>query len=293
MKPPASPYLVIDGDTIAFIAAAAVQTNFEDEHGMVSPRASIREGEVVVDNLLCAVGVRLDEDERWAICLSDPSGDNWRKDVDPQYKANRVNQAKPLILGAMKQYLRDRYRAEHKARLEADDMVGIALTAVLDLDGDEDRRPLAIGRDKDFRTIPGWHLTVGEKEHRYISVEEADAFFLAQVLAGDRVDGFDGCPGIGMTRAERIIAKPFRLVPQKGVITRGKNKGQETTKWFEEPTEDIWECITTHYEKAGLQEADALRTARLARILRYGEYDFETAEVRLWEPHMIQGRNER
>ena len=36
------------------------------------------------------------------------------------------------------------------------------------------------------------------------------------------------------------------------------------------------------FEKAGLSEEDALENAMLARILRDGEYNNETGEVKLW-----------
>ena len=38
------------------------------------------------------------------------------------------------------------------------------------------------------------------------------------------------------------------------------------------------------YAKAGFGEDYALTMARLARILRDGEYDFNTKKVNLWEP---------
>ena len=110
---------------------------------------------------------------------------------------------------------------------------------------------------------------------------------MIQALAGDAIDGFAGCPGIGMKRAAEIIDNPTRLVPQEGVKTRGVNKGEAVTRWMAEPTRDYWACIVSHYHKAGLTEEDALKTARLARILRHGEYNPETEELRLWTPDSL------
>jgi hypothetical protein len=299
LTPPAPKvHLLIDGDTIAFIAAAAVQTNFEDEWGNVSPRASILEGTTVIDNMLFNIGRGLGATEResWTIPLSDPSGANWRFEVEPTYKQNRKAQSRPLILNHLKQYLREAYRAFHWVDLEADDVIGILMTDPL-FHNDVMDTLIAVGRDKDFNTIPGLHHTIGDMEGtklrvRGVSAKDAQDFFLAQVLAGDRVDGFPGCPGVGMARAKAIVASPVRLKPSKGVITRGKNKGQEVTKWVAEPTGDVWEAIVTHYEKAGLGEAEALKTARLARILRHGEHALASADddtvVELWEPSKIE-----
>jgi DNA polymerase-1 len=108
---------------------------------------------------------------------------------------------------------------------------------------------------------------------------------MVQSLAGDRVDGYAGCPGIGMERSKRILSDPKELVPEHGVVTRGARKGQATTKWVSKPTDSMWRCIVTHYEKAGRDEAEALLNARLARILRAGEYDRETGAVKLWVPN--------
>ena len=123
---------------------------------------------------------------------------------------------------------------------------------------------------------------------REVTQWEADRFHLIQTLAGDATDGFYGCPGLGMTRAATIIDNPVRLVPQDGVKTRGVNKGDVVTRWMAEPTSDYWACIVSHYRKAGLGEPEALVTARLARILRHGEYDRETEVVTLWTPEMLR-----
>ena len=112
---------------------------------------------------------------------------------------------------------------------------------------------------------------------------------MMQTLAGDATDGFYGCPGLGLKRAAEIIDQPVRLVPKDGIKTRGVNKGEAVTRWFAEPTRDYWACIVSHYRKAGLGEAEALVAARLARLLRHGEYDPETEELRLWTPDMLQG----
>lgn len=280
--------LMVDGDVIAFIAAAAVEHPLEDEFGFVRPFAYTREGEAVVENKLWWLKQKLGGDHI-KIFLSDPK-ENWRFDVARTYKGNRKELVKPLLLDKLKAYLREIHGAEHWSRLEADDVLGIVAT-------DDTRFPgskIIVGRDKDFRGIPCRLHTIGDLDGKGNPVvvetgpKEAEQFHLKQALAGDRVDGFEGCPGIGMTRAEKIIEKPVKLVPKEGQITRGKNKGQKITKWFEEPTEDLWEAIVSQYHKAGQTEQEALTTARLARILLAGEYDHDTHKVKLWDPGMIR-----
>ena len=285
----AKTHLLIDGDIIAFSSAAAAQASLRDEAGWHTPIANEVEGEAIVENMLFGLKKGLGADS-FEVILSDPT-DNWRTQVDPTYKTNRVGE-RPLLLGYLKDYLRDKHKAYHWAGLEADDVLGIKLTD-LSSSGD-DTRYICVGRDKDFKSIPGLHHSIkqdigprGEMLVREVTLWEADRFHLVQSLAGDRVDGYYGCPGIGMDRAATIIDQPTRLTPKQGVKTRGVNKGEAVTKWIAEPTTDLWACIVTHYEKQGLTEEDALRTARLARILRHGEYDRETEEVTLWTPDKI------
>lgn len=294
-------HLLVNGDVIAFIAAAACQHKEVDAHRRIRPVAYEPEGEAVVDNLLLGLRSGL-KAQSFEVVLSDPA-DNWRRAVDPAYKANRSDPLdftqRPLLLDYLKDYLGSKYAAYHWPGLEADDVLGIKMTdpgarigyALAEV------KPICVGRDKDFKTIPGLHHSIkqdvgpsGQMLVREVSPWEAERFHLMQALAGDRVDGYYGCPTIGLDRAAQILDAPTLLAPKQGVKTRGVNKGEAVTKWFGEPTRDLWACIVSHYRKQGLGEADALRTARLARILHHGEYDQETREVTLWTPDKITRR---
>jgi hypothetical protein len=289
-SPPDETTLLVDGDVVAFIAAAAVQNSLEDTYGYVWPFANIGEGQATVENMMYRLVDGL-KATHVRVILSDPVS-NWRWEVEPTYKKNReTGTPRPLLLGRLKDYMRVRFGAEHWAGLEADDVLGILMTEPQAYPG----KRILFGRDKDFKSIPGLHHQWGDMDPqgrlnvRSISQWEADRFHLIQTLAGDHVDGYKGCPGLGMVRAERLIDNPVRLVPKEGAITRGERKGTIITKWHGEPTQDYWACIVSHYKSEGLGEKDALRTARLARILRHGEYDRATERITLWTPEMLQG----
>lgn len=280
-------HLLIDGDVIAYQAAAAAQNTYVDSAGWARPVANQIEGEAIVENLLHGLKLGLGAAIS-SVYLSD--AENWRMQVDATYKQVRVDLHRPLILSHLKEYLVAKHQAIRWPGLEADDVLGILATGPQDASFE----CVVVGRDKDFKSIPGKHHTLGQDRDsagrllvRDVSQWEADRFHLLQTLAGDRVDGYYGCPGIGMDRAATIIDAPMRLVPTQGVKTRGVNKGDAVTRWMGEPTTDLWACIVSHYQKAGLGEEDALRTARLARILRHGEYNLETEEVTLWTPEKI------
>jgi DNA polymerase-1 len=50
------------------------------------------------------------------------------------------------------------------------------------------------------------------------------------------------------------------------------------------PLLDLWDKVLQAYDKKGYTEAEALQQARCARILRHGEYNKKTGEVKLWQP---------
>src|SRR3990172_2596770 len=79
--------LLIDGDIIAFTAAAAVQNLFEDEWGFVMPIARRQEGEAVVDNMLSNLKIAF-KSTHMRVALTDPV-ENFRRSIWPEYKASR------------------------------------------------------------------------------------------------------------------------------------------------------------------------------------------------------------
>lgn len=277
--------LLIDGDTIAFRVASACQHTVQWPSGLIEPFALTWEGEAATVKYIDRLMRRLKGTD-YKVFLSCPTEDNWRLQVDPGYKSNRKDSVRPMLLEHLKDFLRVNYGATHLAYLEADDVLGIYATSDELVPGEK----IVVGRDKDFYTIPGLHYQLNNDNEAgdpvIVEVSPMDAIknHYVQALAGDKVDGYDGCPGIGMKRAREIIENPEKLYPKEGVITRGVNKGQAVTKWHSAGPCSIWEAVVSQYEKAGLGEAEALLTGRLAKILTANEYDLETHEITLWAP---------
>lgn len=175
---------------------------------------------------------------------------NFRYTIAPDYKSNRKGNRKPLGYVKMTEWLYEAYpgKVVSQPLLEADDYLGILATT-----------PGSMGRiivsdDKDMQTIPGTLFRMGVLSQ--IDEDAADRYWLLQTLTGDPSDGYKGCPGIGPVKAEAILSKP----------------GSK------------WENVRQAYLKAGLTEDDALLQARLARILRYSDWDSSAKTVRLWAP---------
>ena len=170
------------------------------------------------------------------------------------YKSNRVPK-KPQGYWKLISYLESVYPYERVSNLEADDVMGMAASRSPD--------NIIVSLDKDIFTVPGFVLNPNKMERpEFNSEESANRNWLTQVLTGDLTDGYQGIRNVGPVKAKRILANVYSI-------------------------EDMWEEVVTSYAFAGLTYAEALLNARLARLLRDGEYDFETHKIRLWEPSTV------
>lgn len=239
--------LLIDADVIAYEACASCEREVEFEPGYFTYHSEFEEVLTTFDLTLANWITALDGDDA-KLCLTDSLG-NFRKAVLPTYKGKRSK--KPLALKYLKDFLVENRGAFWRPGLEGDDCMGILATMRT---SSTDER-IIVSPDKDMMQIPGLMVRWPSTTITPHTSEEADLFHLTQTLTGDPTDGYTGCPGIGPVKAAALLAKS--------------------------PT---WETVVKAYEKAGLTEADALVQARVARILRATDYDFEKKEPILWTP---------
>ena len=269
-------FALLDGDVIAFKSAVKAEESIDWGDG--------QDGKTVNTAAALSFARRAIEDWRKlartpgvVVCLSPRDGTNFRKLIDDNYKAGRGD--KPAAYGAVVDMIEREYRFWRVPYLEADDLMGIAST------NPKFTRPVVVSPDKDMRTIPGLLVMPGkDKRPRKIRPQDADAFWFQQVITGDVTDGYQGCPGAGLKAAQEMQASPFVYETKTTRITRGKNKGKTKTTWTKRPAGSLWEGIVSLYVRSGLTEDDAIHQARLARILRYGDYDNEKKEIKLWHP---------
>jgi hypothetical protein len=122
---------------------------------------------------------------------------------------------------------------------------------------------IIVSQDKDMKSIPA---TVWDGcDLVPVSEYDADYFHMTQTLTGDVTDGYKGCPGVGPKKAEAIIPKLDK-----------DNMPYMVSEW--------WARVKEAYVKAKLTEEDALKNARLARILRWSDWDTENKRPILWTP---------
>jgi 5'-3' exonuclease len=160
------------------------------------------------------------------------SDENFRKVLDPNYKANRVSIPKPQHLNAVRRLLIEEWGATLCPGYEADDAIGIASSP----------ETIICSIDKDLRQIEGWHYNFVKDETTEVDRATAIRNFYTQLLTGDSSDNIKGIEGIGPVRAGRILDG---LDP-------------------EEMEAHVWNC----YREAGHSRDSFVLNYRLLRILR-------------------------
>lgn len=132
-------------------------------------------------------------------------GHNFRKDIDPTYKANRTG-VDPQWREALRLHLINEWHAVECVGFEADDMCGV--------EQKEDGSTCIVAIDKDLLQVPGLHyswpiirkgVVVREGIFQEISKEEGMRRFFTQALTGDTSDNIIGVGGIGEVKAKRHL----------------------------------------------------------------------------------------
>lgn len=243
------PHAFIDGDILLYRAASFCEGDFDGEP-IADVGQAVSAYKLLLDKWLKEIGPVSD----YTLVLT--VGHNYRKDLDPTYKAQRKEIVPHPTLRPLKAEVMEWTEVVWEEGIEADDYIGIKVT--------EDRENrVAVSADKDFATLPcrlyipnshgkthGWHS---------FTEDEANLNWLRQVITGDVTDNYKGLPRHGPKKAEAILPSP-------------------------QPVERMWAAVAQAYAAANQPPDYLLTQARLARILRYGEYDWETKKPLLWMP---------
>lgn len=253
--------LLVDADIVAFKFASAKQQKFDfDGDGDCAIEPNYEEAIEGVKEYLEDLAVHLQADDI-IICLTDPDYE-FRKELYPSYKSNRDPSKKPQALMDIKEWFKGHYRTYQKPGLEADDCMGILATHPTLIRGEK----IIVSEDKDMQTVPGLHYNPAkDKKPRRIKQLDADRFHLWQTIVGDTCDGYPGAYGVGPKSPEAKAVLAARTV------------------------KEAWGHVLAAFERSKLPEGttaedQAVLMARLARILRAGDWDFKEQTYRLWKP---------
>lgn len=248
---------LIDADIVAYKFASKGQQVFKwDEETTSVFHDDPKDVASQIDDYLGEVKDKLKAD-RSVVCLSCPSEDNWRLSILPTYKGNRKGKDKPLLLVAMRQHLEDNHECIMADTLEADDILGILATSDKKF---RSYKKVMVSEDKDLRQIPALLFNPAKDEKpKLLDSWACMEWHMTQVLTGDRVDNYFGCPGVGPVKAERILENCSSFI-------------------------EMWQRVVETYESKDLTEADALVQAQVSRILQASDYNFDTRKVTPWQP---------
>ncbi len=231
------------------------------------PDLAVLDGDIIVYRAACAADSRgwsfkeLEERIAFDVAQWTPTActrhinaltgkQNYRYGLYDKYKANRKGKPKPANLGAASDIMRANHPIILKDNLEADDLIGIAMTS---------GNAFGVSLDKDIMSCHGWFWNPDKMCFPiYISEEDADKNFYKQWLMGDSTDNIPGAKKVGPVKATKLVEDNY-----------GPNIIPVIMKEFEDRGHDYDHCVTM---------------ARLVRILRDGEYDRATGEIALWEP---------
>lgn len=275
---------LLDGDTLVYHAARACERVVDWGDDLVTLWADAQDGRDTLDALARRIADGMNAD-RVVVALSDYAHPNWRNAVLPSYKMHREQKhqptRRPLLWAKLREHFMnpERYETLVRPGLEGDDVLGILATHPgLPVGAPEDAEKIVVSIDKDLKTIPGFHCdftraaTAFGWEVREVSQAGADYFHLYQTLIGDATDGYSGCPGVGPKTAEKVLAEFMQEDP----------KGEDGGDYFD--VAGAWKAVVEQFTKKGLTESDALVQARVARICRVDDFDYEAKGVVLWNP---------
>ena len=242
--------LLIDADWLVYNSCCACEEDTRWNEWQHQLTSDVRDCLSLIENRLDVYKNIAQDKHDIVMCFT--SYPTFRHEIFPDYKINRIGKRKPLALKHTINKVKERYECITYPNLEGDDVLGLLAT-----NGRYDN-PIIVSVDKDMRTIPCKLLAAEEVEH--ITQKKANRHWFEMSMAGDAGDGIQGIKGMGMVTASKTLADTPDTI------------------------EALWDKVSKTYIKKGHTLADAILNARLTRILREGDYNYQTGEVNLWKP---------
>ncbi len=187
--------------------------------------------------------------------------ENFRKLIDPEYKANRLDKPRPKWLPDARDWLKFHWGAkEVENNFEADDAMGVEQCQ-------NPEKSVICSLDKDMLMIPGEHYNWHKDLFTAVSELEGLRHFYKQLLIGDSSDNIKGIHGVGPVKAAKLI------------------DNLETEKEMYELTKDMYDDDLRYYRNCNLlwihQDTGELWTHRSKHLFESEEDILHAEEVLL------------
>lgn len=249
--------MLVDGDLLVYKITSSLEEPIDWGNDIWTLSSDLHKGKQIFAQTI-AFYWKLTKAKDAIIVFSDK--ENFRKKIDNLYKSHRKKIRKPISYSAMRKWIEETHHTICYPNLEADDAIGLLAT------GEYKNNCVIVSGDKDMRTIPAWQCCIIDDQIEYVDENLADYNFCTQTLTGDQTDGYKGCVGVGAVKASRVLNEKKNI-------------------------NECWEAVVEEYKRNKYSTDDAYHQARLARILREGEYDYKTNKVKLWDYKYEQFRN--
>jgi 5'-3' exonuclease len=178
---------LIDCDIVCYRCSASVEIKDSVYDEEIAEQANLRADKLMQEILYAT------DAESYRAFFTGPN--NFRKQINPEYKANRKDKPIPLYLKNCREFLIENWKAEVCEGYEADDAMSMNAGA----------EAIICTIDKDLDQVPGWHYNWVKGDLYEVSPVEGLRFFYKQLLIGDRGDNLFGVEKIGPVKAAKII----------------------------------------------------------------------------------------
>lgn len=174
---------IIDGDMVAYRCAASCEEEPLD--------IALERADSLVERIMYETGASVQE-------MYLTGSNNFRYDINPNYKADRKDKPRPKWLQDVREHLVVGWHARVSDGNEADDEMGISQCA-------GDGNTVICSNDKDMLMVPGHHFNPVTGEHRVISPHQGMQNFYFQMIMGDPSDNIFGYDGKKRSKVPKFL----------------------------------------------------------------------------------------